>query len=396
MPWWWSRRESGSPYAEADAFYDGSIHLCIEGNFQTALEMAQAAAAAYRALIPKTRGIDAKRRLAKARWREAMMLALLQRLTEALVPASECMALGTELLANLDANHAAMDAVVLEAATALNDFIQLGIFGAPHAKVEMLDHAIAIARRSSGIGGRQALATSLHNRASTYWGAWQARRATAAEIQHALALTREALQLREALCREPRPAPHSYWELANSHIQLAKLLEAGGTPQDAIAELTSALNSLARLNGATVDGLRAEIAATLKSARRSIARAADGGDAHQSAPEELANSHEATFIQQFHRLMLSNPEAADMLAEHHAGALIEAHRSLEALQIIEAVRRSGEDIPRPPARSALWAERHLRLLLSMGQNERVLGLLAGALEAADDAIRADRDVNAAM
>jgi tetratricopeptide (TPR) repeat protein len=397
MPWWWSRRESGSPYTGADAVYDESIRLSLARDFEASLEKAQAAAAAYRLLIPKTRGIDAQRRLAKALWREAMLFALLHRLAEARVPARECMELGTQLLARLDGKRAAMDGVVLEAATALNDFNQLAIFGAPHETSDMIDRAIEIARRSSGIGSRQALATSLHNRASNYWGAWSARRATASEVQHALALTREAIQLREILCAEAQPAPHNYWELANSRTQLGKLLEARGTPQDAIAELTRALNSIASLSGATVDGLRADIVATLERARRSMASAFESGDPQRVAQAELANSRLGESpIEQFQRLVLSNPEAADMLAEHHAGAMIESRRGPEALEIIEAVRRSGDKVAWPPARAALWAERHLRLLLSMGRNERVLTLLAGALEAADEAIMVADDASGAI
>jgi hypothetical protein len=381
MGWWWSKHETGDPYARADALYDDSIRLChVPGGAPVADRAAQEAATEYRALIATTRGIEARRRLAKALWRRSLIVGtLLKSADEALILGKEGVEIGTELLANMSPNRPVFHALVLEVAVAMSDLAQVAwLARRPELREQLLQRAIETARRSDSPAGREALGTATHNLAQHRWEVWSSRglqpSAADTELQQIRKLASQAVEIREQLCRDPRVAVHTHWELASSMSQLGQLVCSIGEVAAGVALLGRAYSVLAKLSGIATDELRIRVWRQLRASSPSGARA----DSHAVRGQ----------VEEIEQLVRAGElAAADALSEYHAGLHIDSRRSDEALTLIEialGICSLGTELT---ARKALWRERQLRLLQSMGKSAQVLELLPLALEAADDAFR---------
>lgn len=227
MPWWWSRRETGSPYAQVDLLYDECVRLshergCERAAARKALELAEL----LRPWLAKSGSVEVKRRLAKALWRHSTTLAV-DAPADALPSGREGVALAREVLEATAPTHASFDAVLRELVIAMNDSAEAAAAARQLDEREaLLLEAKTLAQRSQGLGGRQALGTTVHNLAHhTYQRLVQqsaeARRAGSASL---IALAEWAVAIRERLCHEPRVEEYHRWELANSTGQLGRIL----------------------------------------------------------------------------------------------------------------------------------------------------------------------------
>jgi tetratricopeptide (TPR) repeat protein len=271
MSFWFNKRETGSPYDAADELFEAAVMLSREPDRVLDAERCLASAIdAYRALVPHTKGFEAKRRLAKALWREATFTAERHgRHHDALTPGREALDLGRAVLEAVEPSHAAFDAIVQEVSGAMNDVAQI-YFGAgqPKERERQLLEAAEIARRSDGSGGRQALGTALHNIAQhrLFDLVSSARRhsGTPVELMAALALTEKAFEIRLRLCEEARAQPYYAWECANSALQLGQLLSKLERRVDASQVLQEGIQRLSTVHGWSVDSLRPQLETALR------------------------------------------------------------------------------------------------------------------------------------
>ena len=274
MPWWWSRRETGSPYEQADQLYDEAVHLShVSGREQAAALKALEAAALLRPMLTKRDNTEAKRRLAKALWRHSSALTV-RTPAEALPSGREGIALAREVLDATAPQHASFDAALRELVIAMNDLAQAAAMAERLDEREaLLREAQTIARRGQGAGARQALGTTLHNLAQHEFQRLSQRSPAEQRAGQAslIALAEEALEIRRRLSEAPRVEDYARWELANSTGQLGRILFMLGGPDErerGLELLARAPDALGSIRLASAEPLRQQLAHELEFCRR--------------------------------------------------------------------------------------------------------------------------------
>lgn len=265
MSFWFNKPETGSPYEAADRLFNQSVALFREpARFREAERCLASAIESYRAHVRRTGSCEAKRRLAKALWREAYSSGLIKgQGSRALASGQESLELGRAVLRDVNASHPALDAIVQEVSGAMNDIAQISYAaGRPKQRERLLTEAASVARRSTGSGGRQALGTALHNLAHhrlQHLAVTAREQRPFADIVRVLASAERAFEIRLALCEEPRVEPYQRWELASSALQLGQLLRALSPQTDSSPVLRVGLASLRDAGGEPVEHLVREL-----------------------------------------------------------------------------------------------------------------------------------------
>lgn len=263
VEWWRSGRETGDRYERADAAYDESIRLAHAGKYVEAEAAAIAAARAYREVLDQTGFTEAKRRLAKALWRQATAVLLAKSAERALEPGLEGIELGRQALDATPADHPALDDMVREVAICMNDVAQIaGRAGRLELYKKLLTDAHETSLRSNGPAAKQALGTSLHNLAVWAHEMMQLHgpenpEKAFASVELGLHMLKSAVQIREALSAHGDPL--SRWELVNS-LALEGELQCYQGDVGGLRTLERALGMLEDAPGQAFQGLREKVA----------------------------------------------------------------------------------------------------------------------------------------
>lgn len=272
MSFWRNVRETGTPYDAADALFERAVSLSREPRrIEETDRCLDAAINGYRDVIARTSSIEAKRRLAKALWRKASLTSFGRgQHGEALVPGEEALEVGRELLQTVAVSHVVFDEIVQEVSGAMNDIAQICFAaGRPRERERLLHEAAAVARRSPGFGGRQALGTALHNLAQHQLHDTDMRGTspcTHGDVVRATLLAERAFEIRKRLCDEPGAEPYVSWELASSAVQLGKLLCKHRHQAAGVQVLRAGYASLRHVTGGPVAELRDQLAGAIADA----------------------------------------------------------------------------------------------------------------------------------
>jgi tetratricopeptide (TPR) repeat protein len=265
--------EASAALAKADALYQRAIQMSHRPRGAARAERVSAeAVAAYRKLQrPDGDPLagQARRKLALALWRQAMLLAANRRPEAALELGREGIALGRALLDATDPDAPELDDLIGETVTAMNDLSQAAMAAGHQDEHDVLvREAIALCGAHQGPRARQALGTALHNQAIAVANAAVADlagdRPDDAKLTSALDAFDRVVDLRREIANATNPM--SQWELANSLLHRGKLKCLAARGKSGATDLLVAWKTLAAIAGPSADTLRGDLRQAMRMA----------------------------------------------------------------------------------------------------------------------------------